>query len=242
MALTLARRQVKPHSTMAAPLFSTLFGDASLWTAPDPAYPDIANLTDGASTRTRNEVRQTIANLSARSPAVLAFTIDSEPDHVCVGHTPAFCPADHSHAAPFDDQLAVLVGDDSTAVIPIVLPADAFTRTAPIRALDLAHIAAGCAATPRVDRSGPHGAGAAHTDELRARAVAVMPSSIASQVVSARADGRFTLQGFHTDVLEPLVTGPNGTSCASLKSWFRVASTASAPAALAGAVAPPSCS
>ena len=97
---------------MAAPLFSTLFGDASLWTSPDPAYPDVANLTDGNSTRNRNDVRQTISNLAARSPAVLAFTLDSEPDHIYVGHSPTFYPADLSHAAPFDDQLVVLVGDD----------------------------------------------------------------------------------------------------------------------------------
>ena len=68
--------------------------------------------------------------------------------------TPTFCPADSSCAAPFDDQLMVLISDDSSVVVPTILPADAFFGTITIHCLTTTHIAAECTATPAVGTSG----------------------------------------------------------------------------------------
>ena len=63
-------------------------------------------------------------------------------------------------------------------------------------------LAAGHAAAPPVYHTGPHAAGAADTDMLRAQSVFVLNPGIASDFLQQEPAGRYTLQGFYQHFLQ----------------------------------------
>ena len=68
---------------MAAVLadYATLVGDATLWADPTPDYLALTRVVGDAATN-RADTQVAIANIAQRTPAVLAFVLDNDPDFI----------------------------------------------------------------------------------------------------------------------------------------------------------------
>ena len=87
-------------------------------------------------------------------------------DHIYIAHTPTLYPMDPLAAAPMDGLVVVvLIGNDPTSCLPVVLPDAAFSHATATYLLDVPTIvgSAGHGATPVVLRTGSHAATAANT-------------------------------------------------------------------------------
>ena len=82
----------------APPLYSTLFGDASKWSNPTPDYTALTTaLAHGAANR--QVVRDGTLGLATQTPVTIAFVVQGDDDHVCVGHSPVRFPVDPLNAS-----------------------------------------------------------------------------------------------------------------------------------------------
>ena len=74
---------------MAAVLadYATLLGDTTLWADPTPYYLALAGVMGDAATN-RADTQVAIANIAQRTPAVLAFVLDNDPEYIYVGPHP----------------------------------------------------------------------------------------------------------------------------------------------------------
>ena len=108
--------------------FSTLLGTADLWEDPTPNYVAIDAAVGVASAGNRNAVRQSLLNVAARTPTAIAFLLDSGPGFIYIGHSPALHPAGIGDAAPFDDHLIVMVGDDPSNITGVPLQHETTAR------------------------------------------------------------------------------------------------------------------
>jgi hypothetical protein len=146
---------------VANPTFADLFREASVWTQHDPDYEVIMATVGHAAATNMNDTIVHIHNTAIRTPCVIAFVIEGDEDVVYLGHSPYIYPADIANPTVMDGRIVVLVGNRSDACMPVVLPAEAFGRTADIRASDIATIvgAAGHGVAPPEYRTGPHVAG-----------------------------------------------------------------------------------
>ena len=104
---------------------TTFLGDATLWADPTPNCLALARVVGDTATNWA-DAQVAIANIAQRTPTVLAFVLDNDPDCICVGHTPSVCPADPTEAMPFDNHLVILVGCTDDFVTPVILPPAAF--------------------------------------------------------------------------------------------------------------------
>ena len=210
--------------------YSVLLANAGLWDDPHPDYTLLTAVVGGAAATDQNATAHAFINTGVRSPVAMAFIIDGEADRVYIGHTPTVFPADISNPSGYDGLVTVLVGDDDAAVIPVVLPTAAFGRRTDVRCLRIDAIVGpggfGAAAAP-VIHQGPHPAGTADTDQLRARNVALLPSGVAAEAVEHASNGSYTLPAFYARFLAPAVAagGANLVLMTPLLEWFRVACT-----------------
>ena len=221
---------------------SLVLGDPDFWEDPNPDYLALSNIVSGAATSNQNETLAAIINSAARSPVAVIFTITGERDYLYVGHTPTVFPADLSRATAFDGLMVVLVGDENSAVMPVVLPTVAFQRLAATRCLDIAGVvgANGFAnAGGAVIHQGPHAATVADTAEIRARPVALLPTEMAGPAVENAVNGRYAINAFYNLFLEPAVAagGADLARIEPLLHWLRVHCTENA-AGPAGGVDP----
>ena len=85
-------------------------------------------------------------------------------------------PNDPLNPLGFDSNLITLVGNDPNTCQPVALPAAAFERC-DVRAKTIVEVrgARGFGAAPPVLRQGPHGGGAADTENLSVRPVMLIP-------------------------------------------------------------------
>ena len=112
---------------------STLLGDPTKWTAPDPGYAALTAVLGEASGNNAAACALAVRNFSYRTPTVVAYVQSGDDDHIYVAHSPSMFPSDPTTASPFDGHLVLLVGDDLTVSQPVVLTATSFTRTAETR-------------------------------------------------------------------------------------------------------------
>ena len=217
---------------MAAPrpqTFGELYSDATLWETIHPDYGTLLN-TLGSGNAAGPEVRAGILATTARSPVVLAIMMDNEPDTIYVVHSPTLYPRNLAAAFPMDDHVVVLAGNDANRLVPIVLPADAFARTANVRCLQVDGIRgpAGHGANPPVVRTGPHAATVADTDAFQVRRAMLLPGEDAGRALNTVPSGQYTHSAFYTTFLETPLASANAATVAKytpLREWWRAAST-----------------
>ena len=215
---------------MASLRLSDYLQDASLWEAPNPDYAQLLTTVGGAANTARADTLRAIVNISERSPVAVALIINGAEDLVHVAHSPSLYPADPLNPRPWDNCCVVLLGNDLATSVPIVLEPEAFSRCGDTRCLASAEIVGvnGHGANPIVYRHGPHAAGTANTNMLRARKAMLLPPTAAHHCVSHMDDGRYTLAGFWNAFVNPGITDANPAVQATwepVREWFRVAST-----------------
>jgi hypothetical protein len=153
-----------------------------------------------------------------RSAVVPVMFPDALQLDLCRAHLLTLFPGDVTALTGLDNLVVGLVGDRRSAVVPVMFPDAFFTVTTATRAL-----------VPLVYRSGPHAAGTANTDLLRARALMSMPSVLAGDALSnAPSEGRYSLVGFFNTFVQPYLTSADplvNASVTLLANWWRLAST-----------------
>jgi hypothetical protein len=216
----------------AAPTFSALYGDPTKWENAAADYPTLtAAFGHSATSVTAPNCRDGLVQLSNRTPVVLAFVSTAEPDYIYVAHSLTLFPADITDPTAMDGLAVGIVGDLPASCVPVVFTADFFTVIVATRAHNIATLQgpAGHGAIPPVFRTGPHGAAAADTDELRTRRAMVMPPTVASvALANAPTDGRYSLLGFFNTFLQaPLASADAAVvaTIAPLAEWWRLACT-----------------
>ena len=213
---------------MAAPtLHSDLHRNAARWTDASPDYVGLLATAGGGIATPSPDVSTGLVNLATRSPVVLAFIMDSDPDYIYVGHSPTRFPGDLTDPQPFDNDTVVLVGDQDASIVPIVLPNNAFARLPSNVTCHTAAVIRGpamhAAATVAL-RSGAHATGDADTNDLRLRKVMLLPTEIATAAISASPNGRYSLPGFHHNFLAGPMASGVGAAVATftpLEEWWR---------------------
>ena len=213
---------------MANRLASDLFADPTKWDDPAPDHAALLAAYGGGAAATGPATYQGVLNTAARSPVAILFKVTGDVGHIYVGHSLTRFPAQVGANTPFDDLAVVLLGDDLTAASPVCLPAGAWTRTAATRCHNVAALVAGHAAGVPVYTTGPHGPGAADTDELRVRSAFLVDPTIATDVLHDSPNGVYTLQGFYQTFLQPVLDGADAaarTAYEPMRDWWRVACT-----------------
>ena len=214
---------------MAATLFSALYGDATYWDDPDPDYATLLGTVGGAAGTSWPATRDALMNIAARSPVTLAFVVEGDEDFIYIGHSPSIYPADLLDVTPFDNHMVVLVGNDSAAATPVILPPAAFQRTGDIRCEDVATIIGpgGHGAAPAVFRTGPHAVGPT-VAELNNRRAMLLPCSDGQAALADHPDGRWSLVAFYNSFVAPNLASADPAVVAKyepVRDWWRAAST-----------------
>ena len=215
---------------MAAPnpLFSTLFADPTKWATPDPGHALVLASVGGASAASTTAAKRDILNMAVHSPTVLCFILDADPDHIYVGHSPTVHPAALGTASPCDNLMVVLVGDDSDAAVPIVLPNDAFARLADDTCYNLTHmtgVAGHGAGPPVTTRFASPASGTGATDDFRVRRTFVLPVPQVADALTLQPSGSHSLIGFYNSFLHTGLAGPDSADFEPLAEWYRAACT-----------------
>ena len=175
--------------------------------------------------------RDGLAQLATRTPVVLAFVSDAECDHIYVAHSITLFPTDVTDPTAMDNLAVGLVGDRLDYAVPVVFPQPFFSVCPATHCLNVAAIqgAAGHGAAVPVFRQGPHAAGEADTNELRARRAVLLPPHLAGLALrSAPADGRYSLLHFFNTFLQATLASGDAAAIAALEpvtQWWRLAST-----------------
>ena len=105
------------------------FADAAHWDIHRPDYGTLMGTVGGATATNEPDTARSIVNTAARSPVVLAFTIQGAEDYVYIGHSPTTFPQDLADPCTYDNRVAVLVGNDLASASSVVLPATAWQCT-----------------------------------------------------------------------------------------------------------------
>ena len=175
--------------TMATPVAdcSVLLNDATAWEDLAPDHLGLARVV-GDHGETHIDVKQHVLNLASWSPTAVAFMSHTDANAIHVGHIPTQCMLDPLEVMAFDDSVVAFVSGRDVSITAIILPVDAFARTAKMNAANCALMsgAEGWANVPPVSHAGPHGGGAARTDANRARTFVVLPHDLVRAVVAAR--------------------------------------------------------
>jgi hypothetical protein len=216
----------------AIPLFSSLFGEPAAWDKYDPDYDILTDSFGHSATATTAPLcKAGLVQLTACTPVVVAFVPDVDCDSIYVAHSLTLFPGDVTTPTGLDNLVVGLVGGRLSAVVPVVFPDAFFTATTAAQALNTTAIQGinGHAAVPPVYRSGPHAAGTADTDSLRAQPLMIMPPILAGDALSnAPSDGCYSLVGFFNTFSQPYLTSADPlviVSITPLANWWRLTST-----------------
>lgn len=212
--------------------FASLYGNAALWENPSPAYDVLADqLGAGAGRLAAPDSRVALCHLSVRSPLVVAFVADNDPNHIYVAHSLSMFPSDITDATTMDGAMIGIVGNEPASCVYVVFSGAFLTVTAATRCLEVAEITgpAGHGAAPAVFRTGPHAAAAPGTSEVRGRPFMVLPPPVAARALTdCGAAGRYTLLAFYNTFLNGPLNSGDAAQVAHwlpVTSWWRLAST-----------------
>jgi hypothetical protein len=211
------------------PLVSQPFSQPTHWLEHTPDWTTLQNTFAAGSGQDTNQICIHLTNLCHRSPIAVCFTIQGDPNNIYVCHTPTIFPGNPANVTPFDNHCVILLGDDIDNATPMVFLNNYFARRV-VRAHTHAHIvgAQGHNAAPPVFRAGPHGAGAANTDEVEVRSVFLMNPTHAVAYVDYMDTGVYSLLGFYREFIEPDATSGVAAQealIAPLLNWYRAACT-----------------
>ena len=101
------------------PLFSDLVSNLGLWEIPNPNFPAILNTIGGSASTDAPTTARHVVNLSVCLPSLVAFVIEGDKRVIHVGHSPSFVPRNLLDPTPYDDCVALLVGNDLTTCVPV---------------------------------------------------------------------------------------------------------------------------
>jgi hypothetical protein len=230
------RRHVELFVNMAAAAppstLSSLYGDATRWANPTPDYATLATsfgATLGVNASLSTICREGLSQASTLSPLVVTFVSTGECDTIYVAHSLSVIPSDVTNPTAVDGHVLGLVGDETTAVFPVVLPNAGFTVTGAIRAEFCNAFVAHHGLAPPVFRSGPHAAAAANASNIRVRPVMVLPAEVSSLALrSASRQGSYTLLGFFDTFIRTAYNGRTPAQRAAIRplaNWWRLACT-----------------
>ena len=201
------------------------------WGRPNPNYTTLLNTVGAGSASGHDEVTAALLNTATRSPVLLAFIIHDDEDVVHIGHTLNRFPADLENATAYDNHACVLVGNDLASAVPVVLPAEAFQRTADRRCLTsdaIVGVNGHTAPAGPVLHSGPHAPGTADTSSIRVRRAMLLPPSASADILTGAPNGAYSLVGFWSNLIHPGLNDPDANVQAlwgPVRDWFRAAST-----------------
>ena len=74
---------------MASTLYSDIASDPAHWTDHTPDHAGLLAIIGGGALTARGTVQTHLTNLNARSPTLLAFVLNQDPDHIHIGYGPA---------------------------------------------------------------------------------------------------------------------------------------------------------
>ena len=140
---------------MATLQVSTYYGTATHWEQPNPDYLAHLNAVGGGTANDTGMVSLAMGNMATRSPVVIGFVLEDDPNYIHVGHSPQYFNPDPTNTTVYDEHIMVLVGNDLNTSVPLVISNAQFTRSAATLALTTAVItgAQGFGANPPVLRS-----------------------------------------------------------------------------------------
>ena len=128
---------------------SDIYSQADAWEAPNADYVAINASLGPDSALNRTQASTGIANLSTRTPIVVAFLLSANPDRIYLGHTVvAIYPGDPLATTPVDNSFIVLVGSQAESCIALALHDDATRKVNAAPVATLADIVAGHQANP----------------------------------------------------------------------------------------------
>jgi hypothetical protein len=166
--------------------------------------------------------------LTARTPVVVAFVPDVDCDSIYVAHLLTLFPVDVTALTGLDNLVVGLIGDRLSAVVPVVFP-DASCNLS-LKSPTAIQGINSHGAVPPVYHSGPHAAGTADTDSIRAQPLMIMPPILAGDALSnSPSDDHYSLVGFLNTFVQPYYTSADPGVVASitpLANWWRLASEA----------------
>ena len=214
----------------ASTSYSDVATEATFWTNPDPDHGTLLGTVGAGVGTNRGDVARAIVNVATQSPTLLAFVLAGDHDHVHVGYCPTLFPQDITAPTPCDNHVVVLVGNDLSTAVPVVMSYDAFARTANIRCKRVADIvgAQGHGAAPPVFQDGPHGVGVADTDNLQLRPAFLMPANRAGDLLTLQDSGRYSVLGFYNAFVAPGLADADAdvqNAHHPIRDWFRGIST-----------------
>ncbi len=180
-----------------ANLFTDILLEDTHWANPDADYATLLTTLGGGSGGDRNLVQAGVLGTAVNSPVGLAFVLAGDPDHVYVGYEPMLYPGDLTAATVYDNQVAVLVGNDLDAASLLSLPPDAFGRCndTHCQSLDYLRGAEGFAhPAAAVFRHAIPGVGDPDVTDLRDRRAMLLPRAFLIEVLGTAPAGCLTLQ------------------------------------------------
>jgi len=113
---------------MAHANISDLYAKADAWADPCPAWNDLYDAIGPQITGTakdRSRIMFDILALAQRSPLTFALYLD-DAVHIC--HSFSVMPGDPIRPTNLDRKAVVMVGNDTSAAVPIVLHPNMFSR------------------------------------------------------------------------------------------------------------------
>ena len=133
------------------PLFSTLYADATCWDDPNPDYVRLQGVFGAEVNVAGAAAMAAINGLASRSPVVLAFVLNEDPDYIMVGHSISMYPVDPLNTTAYDGHMIVMVGDRKDEAMPFAFEDTCFGRLGgrtPVSNIDVAHA--------RINATPPH--------------------------------------------------------------------------------------
>jgi hypothetical protein len=182
----------------------------------------------GAAVSASTVCRAGLSQASTLSPLVAAFVSDGECDTIYVAHSLSVIPGDVTSPTTLDGHILGLVGDEPSAVFPVVFPHIGFTVIGPLRAEYCNALVGHHGAAPPVFRTGPHAAAAPNASDIRVRPIMIFPAEVSSSALrSANRQGSYTPLGFFDTFIRAAYKGTAAQRAyiRPLSNWWRLACT-----------------
>ena len=180
---------------------SDIYSQADAWEAPNADYVAINASLGPDSALNRTQAATGIANLSSRTPIVVAFLLSANPERIYLGHTVAIYPGDPLATTPVDSSFTVLVGSQAESCIALALHDDA-TRINAAPVATIADIVAGHQANNRITLRVPFGLS---QDVANVRRVLLLPPTVSGPLLTNNPRGYLDQAQFYDQLLSVII-------------------------------------
>ena len=180
---------------------SDIYSQADAWEAPNADYVAINASLGPDSALNRTQAATGIANLSSRTPIVVAFLLLANPDRIYLGHTVTIYPGDPLSTTPVDSSFTVLVGSQAESCIALALHDDATRKVNAAPVATIADIVAGHQANPITLRV-PFGLS---QDVANVRRVLLLPPTVSGPLLTNNPRGYLDQAQFYDQLLSVII-------------------------------------